>query len=77
MLHSKIVHSFIKGAFVLNPKDNVKHGQLLAMKQGYIDEIQRVRDQFKTGKVSAPYLAGVEQQLASKIIRLNKRLGIR
>ena len=62
---------------MLNPKDHVKHGQLLAMKQSHIDEIQRVRDQFKAGKVSASYLAGVEQQLASKIIRLNKRLGIR
>jgi hypothetical protein len=62
---------------LLNPKDHVKHGQLLALKQTHIDEIQRVRDQFKAGKVSASYLAGVEQQLASKIIKLNKRLGIR
>ena len=59
-----------------NPKDHVKHGQLVALKQAHIEEIQRVRDQFKAGKVSAPYLAGVEQQLASKIIKLNKRLGI-
>jgi hypothetical protein len=52
-----------------------KHDKLLATRQQYIDEIVRVREQAKAGKVSASYALNVEKDLAAKIIRVNRRIG--
>ena len=61
----------------MDDKAQAKNDKQLATKQGYIDEIQRVRDQHKAGKVSTAYAKAVETELAAKIIRLNQSLGIK
>ncbi|HEX9391239.1 MAG TPA: hypothetical protein VF928_08015 [Usitatibacteraceae bacterium] len=61
----------------MDAKEQARHDRQLATKQGYIDEIQRVRAQLKAGKVSAAYATAVETELAGKIIRLNHSLGIK
>jgi hypothetical protein len=61
----------------MDEKAQARQDRQLATKQGYIDEIQRVRAQLKAGKVSASYASGVEIELAAKIIRLNQSLGIK